>query len=83
MQKGIKTSEFWISALAPVLAVILGQFTSDHTQTIVAQIGTFLVAIGYALSRTVVKSSAQKAEAITSLNSPPAPPIIEDQKKSS
>ena len=64
--RGIKTSEFWLSALAALIGGVLasGVVSSGLALQLLGGIGTFLATIGYSTSRAWVKSSEAKASAI-------------------
>jgi len=75
--RGIKTSEFWLSALAALIGGVLASGVVSSAlalqllggigtflATIGYSTGTFLATIGYSTSRAWVKSSEAKASAI-------------------
>lgn len=91
MQKGIKTSEFWVTVLSPVLAAVLPMVIPESQQSLIAQIGSVLISLGYVLSRTAVKTVEAKADAAKTISAPSVavvaplvtPLVADDQKKSS
>jgi len=64
--RGIKTSEFWLSALAALIGGVLasGVVSSALALQLLGGVGTFLATIGYSTSRAWVKSNEAKAEMI-------------------
>lgn len=64
MKPGIKTSEFWLTLLAQVLAIVLG-VSAQLPETpwmrviaIMASAGTSVLSVlGYTVSRTILKKS--------------------------
>jgi hypothetical protein len=63
---GVKSSEFWLSAIAALVGGVLasGVVSNALALQLLGGIGTFLATIGYSTSRAWVKSNEAKAEAI-------------------
>lgn len=65
--KGIKTTEFWVAALSPIVTMLIGALMPEHQQALVAQVGSVLTSIGYLLSRSMVKSKALDADTASAM----------------
>lgn len=73
MKPGYKTTEFWLSSIAVLLSAlfasgILGDGGMDLT--IASLVATILGAMGYSVSRAVVKGKAEIASAVVA-SAPP------------
>ncbi len=67
---GYRTSEYWISLFAVLVGAFLasGAFAPDSVwMKLAGLLATILGALGYTVSRTMLKSTAAKAEALKSL----------------
>ena len=68
--KGYRTSEFWLSAVATLLGFAYASGLLDSAPPLVAQIvalcAAALGAVGYTVSRTIVKASNNKLQAFLS-----------------
>ena len=64
--RGIKTSEFWLSALAALIGGVLasGAVSNALALQLLGGVGTFLATIGYSTSRAWVKAAESKSNAI-------------------
>ena len=65
MKRGIATSEFWLSTVATVLSLLYGSgfiIEGSRVDHVLAIVAGCLVAMGYQVSRTFVKMSANKSE---------------------
>jgi len=63
---GVKSSEFWLSALAALIGGVLasGVVSNALALQLLGGVGTFLATIGYSTGRAWVKSNEAKAEMI-------------------
>ena len=83
-RQGWRTSEFWLSLIAMVIGAVmasgaLDSLASDHWAVkVLGLVASILGALGYQVSRTLVKGAEAKAAAIVkaaeavSANPPPA-----------
>jgi hypothetical protein len=76
MTKGVRTSEFWLSAAAMLVGLLMssGLFGPDSLATQALGIAAMILgALGYTVSRTLVKGGEAKKEAAALLANPPKP----------
>lgn len=76
MQKGVYTSEFWLSILVVVLMNLQasGLFEPTHWPMKIAALGlSILTALGYTAKRTTLKLSAAQSQAVPAIENPPTP----------
>lgn len=69
--KGIKTTEFWLSIAAVIVAALLGSGLLPAEGWLIKVVGmaaTVLTALGYTGARMVLKNSATKAAALAAVS---------------
>jgi hypothetical protein len=72
---GFQTSEFWLGLAASILTALYasGVFTTTTSLAIAGIAATILGALGYTVSRTIVKKAATAASAAN--DNAPVPPV--------
>jgi hypothetical protein len=77
--KGYRTSEFWLSLAAVLLSATLASGLLEESDTrfkVIYAVVTALTALGYTASRAIVKTTADKANALKAAANPSPPPAL-------
>lgn len=66
MDKGYKTTEFWLGLAAMLLGVVYasGAVTNEHALQLMGIAASVLGSLGYTVARTVAKKSAAESAAV-------------------
>lgn len=81
MEKGVKTSEFWLSLAASAIGFFIAAdvFPDTHWSVRLAgAIGGALSQLGYTWSRTVVKKASTPTAVVNSVTVQPAPMELDE-----